>query len=147
VRSASAPRWTPPAPTARRSTDTKIGRLIREPDGRSPCAVGFELPTTTPPAERSIANDYSAAGVTTSLEESLARLGLRSVHTLRIHDPNDNDTGDGSDEIATAAGVRRPGDRSIYNSIYLTTVDPNEWPTCNLGVRCGRCGGAARGHA
>ena len=50
-------------------------------------------------------------------------------------------------KIATAAGVRRPGDRSIYHSIYLTTVDPNEWPTCNLGVRCGRCGGAARGHA
>ena len=27
---------------------------------------------------------------------------MDKVHTLRIHDPNDNDTRDGSDEIATA---------------------------------------------
>ena len=33
-------------------------------------------------------------------------MGIDSVHTLRIHDPNDNgDTPDGADEVAIAAGA------------------------------------------
>lgn len=64
---------------------TKIGRLVQgapEPGVRE--------------------NDYTAAGVDTSLKESLARLGVSSVHTLRVHDANDSDTqrDNGVDEVA-----------------------------------------------
>jgi aryl-alcohol dehydrogenase-like predicted oxidoreductase len=63
---------------------TKIGRLIRGPAGSD------------------IVNDYTATGADVSLAESLARLGVESVHTLRVHDANDSDTQrkDGVDEIA-----------------------------------------------
>ena len=35
-------------------------------------------------------NDYTSNGTKLSLQHSLNRLGLQSVDTLRIHDPNDN---------------------------------------------------------
>ncbi len=63
---------------------TKMGRLIRGPSGSD------------------IVNDYTAAGADLSLSESLARLGVDSIHTLRVHDANDSDTQrkDGVDEVA-----------------------------------------------
>lgn len=63
---------------------TKMGRLIRGPSGSD------------------IVNDYTAAGAEISLRESLGRLGVESVHTLRVHDANDSDTQrkDGVDEVA-----------------------------------------------
>lgn len=90
---------------------TKIGRLIRDAEGRR-MPPGWDQPGAAPLEERTILNDYSAEGVDTSLEESLERLGIASVHTLRVHDPNDNSekpgkgrSGDeGDDEVAISAG-------------------------------------------
>ena len=70
----------PAAATAK--VTTKIGRLIRGPDGE-PCAPDFEAPGSVPLEERKIVNDFTAAGVRTSLSESLGRLGVEKVHTLR----------------------------------------------------------------
>ena len=66
---------------------TKIGRLVQGPPH---------------PGVRE--NDYTAAGVDTSLAESLARLGASRVHTLRVHDANDSDTqrDHGVDEVAVS---------------------------------------------
>ena len=65
---------------------TKMGRLIRNADGTAPCAVGFEAAGAVPLEERTITNDYSAAGVDTSLAESLERMTADGVvsHTIRV---------------------------------------------------------------
>lgn len=72
---------------------TKVGRLFMEPDD-SPALFHFEAkgrPTLTEVVRRRrCVNDYSGAGAARSLAESLDRLRLKAVHTLRIHDPNDN---------------------------------------------------------
>ncbi|CAK0896057.1 unnamed protein product, partial [Prorocentrum cordatum] len=53
--------------------------------------------------ERVVRNDFTSRGAAQSMSESLARMGLSSVHGLRIHDPNDNSNYDGSvDEVAIA---------------------------------------------
>ena len=90
---------------------TKVGRLIRDAEGQR-MRPGWDQPGATPLEDRTITNDYSAAGVDASLEESLERLGVEAVHTLRVHDPNDNsdkpgkgrDGDEGDDEVAIAAG-------------------------------------------
>ena len=69
---------------------TKAGRLFREPDGTTPCLAGFDAPGRAKLSDRVCQNDYSAAGVASSLAESLDRMGLGGVHGLRMHDPNDN---------------------------------------------------------
>ena len=66
----------PAAATAQ--VTTKIRRLIRCPDGE-PCAPDFEAPGSVPLEERKIVNDFTAAGVRTSLSESLGRLGVEKV--------------------------------------------------------------------
>jgi aryl-alcohol dehydrogenase-like predicted oxidoreductase len=85
---------------------TKTGRLVREPADGQPCPPGFEEDGATPLDERVVLNDYSGKGVMLSLAESLGRMGLsdmRSIHTLRVHDPNDNGQSDGMDEVNIAA--------------------------------------------
>jgi aryl-alcohol dehydrogenase-like predicted oxidoreductase len=47
--------------------------------------------------------DFSAAGGRMSVDESLARLGLDSVAGLRVHDPDDTDTG--IDECLAPDGI------------------------------------------
>ena len=94
---------------------TKIGRLIREPESLhgKPCPPGFEEPTATPLEERVIVNDYTGNGVCASLGETIARMNmssLQAVHTLRVHDPNDNDCNPaGNDEVSIAALPRGVG--------------------------------------
>ena len=68
---------------------TKTGRLFKEADG-TPALVGFADAGRPPIMTRVCVNDYSAAGVDISLENSLNRMGLPAVYGLRIHDPNDN---------------------------------------------------------
>jgi aryl-alcohol dehydrogenase-like predicted oxidoreductase len=68
---------------------TKAGRLFREADG-TPAGAGFDAPDRPSITTRVCSNDFTAAGCRTSLAESLARLGMPRIHTLRIHDPNDN---------------------------------------------------------
>eukprot|EP00315_Gephyrocapsa_oceanica_P010603 CAMPEP_0185286098 /NCGR_PEP_ID=MMETSP1363-20130426/2077_1 /TAXON_ID=38817 /ORGANISM="Gephyrocapsa oceanica, Strain RCC1303" /LENGTH=609 /DNA_ID=CAMNT_0027881895 /DNA_START=97 /DNA_END=1926 /DNA_ORIENTATION=+ len=86
---------------------TKAGRLYTEADGREATSpFGGDLHALR---ARVCTNDYSAAGARRSLAASLARLGVPRVHTLRIHDPNDNSNnrrGDPhfADEVAEALG-------------------------------------------
>jgi D-threo-aldose 1-dehydrogenase len=68
---------------------TKVGRLLWEHDG-APALAGFDQEGRPPLQSRICRNDYSAHGARLSLQHSLDRLGLDAVHTLRIHDPNDN---------------------------------------------------------
>lgn len=64
---------------------TKVGRLLRVPDG---AAVEDEHYKGTP-RERPVF-DFSYDGVMRSVEESLARLGLDRIDVLLVHDPDDH---------------------------------------------------------
>ncbi len=65
---------------------TKVGRLIRpNPGGTGEDTEGFAVPAT----ERRLL-DYSEAGVLTSVEESLERLGLDRIDIAFIHDPDEH---------------------------------------------------------
>jgi len=94
---------------------TKAGRMVYEPDGKTPCISSFEAPGGSKYNDRIIRNDFSAEGATASLSQSLSRMGLETVYGLRIHDPNDNSNYDGSvDEVSIAlkhdgmlAGLRK----------------------------------------
>ncbi|GAA0481570.1 oxidoreductase [Paractinoplanes deccanensis] len=60
---------------------TKVGRLLR-PGGGNPQDIWAQDTGVTP------VFDFSAGGVLTSYEESLARLGLDRVDILHVHDPD-----------------------------------------------------------
>lgn len=98
----------PPALDGVRVT-TKVGRLVRTPDGEVP-AVPFDAQNEPPLASRRFVNNYTAGGARLSFRESAARLGVHAVHGLRVHDPNDNslnrrgDPGGWVDEVAMALG-------------------------------------------
>jgi len=64
------------------TVSTKVGRLLRPGTGAT---EGFPGAT-----ELVRVRDYSAAGVYTSLAESLERTGLARFDTLFIHDPDDH---------------------------------------------------------
>lgn len=64
---------------------TKVGRLLRAPDGN---ATEDEHYKGTP-RERPVF-DFSHDGVMRSVEESLARLGRDRVDVLLVHDPDDH---------------------------------------------------------
>jgi aryl-alcohol dehydrogenase-like predicted oxidoreductase len=76
-------------PARAANVTTKIGRLVRSAEGGVP-AVPFDGVGQPALASRRFANDYTANGAETSLQESLGRLGLQRVYGLRVHDPNDN---------------------------------------------------------
>ena len=64
---------------------TKVGRLLRTPDG----AAAEDEHYKGTPRERPVF-DFSHDGVMRSVEESLARLGLDRVDVLLVHDPDDH---------------------------------------------------------
>lgn len=64
---------------------TKVGRLLRAPDG----AAAEDEHYKGTPRERPVF-DFSHDGVMRSVEESLARLGLDRVDVLLVHDPDDH---------------------------------------------------------
>ena len=68
---------------------TKVGRLLEParpaPDGQASDTEGFAVP-----ARYVRRFDFSADGVTRSLEASLGRLGLDRVDIALIHDPDDH---------------------------------------------------------
>ncbi len=66
---------------------TKVGRLlVPDPAGASGRdAEGFDVPTTW----RRV-RDYSRDGVLRSLDDSRARLGLRDIDIVFVHDPDDH---------------------------------------------------------
>jgi len=76
---------------------TKVGRIIRPADRVPPGADidhqaldGRDDAYYADVGDRRVIFDYSAEGVTRSLEESLARLGLDRVDLVYIHDPDDH---------------------------------------------------------
>ncbi|WP_439681140.1 aldo/keto reductase [Embleya sp. MST-111070] len=75
-------------PRERYTLATKVGRLLRPRSGppEDDLANGFAVPATH---ER--VWDFSARGVRTSVEESLARLGLDRVDIVYLHDPDDHE--------------------------------------------------------
>src|SRR4051794_40647105 len=64
---------------------TKVGRLLRAPDG----AAAEDDYYKSGQRERPVF-DFSHDGVMRSVEESLARLGLDRVDVLLVHDPDDH---------------------------------------------------------
>lgn len=64
---------------------TKVGRLLRAPDG----ATAEDEHYKGTPRERPVF-DFSHDGVMRSVEESLERLGLDRVDVLLVHDPDDH---------------------------------------------------------
>ncbi|MFG1994900.1 aldo/keto reductase [Actinoplanes sp. NPDC048988] len=62
---------------------TKVGRLLR-PGGGEDQGIWAEAADVSP------VFDFSASGVVTSYEESLARLGLDSADIVHLHDPDDH---------------------------------------------------------
>ncbi|MFI1092500.1 aldo/keto reductase [Streptomyces sp. NPDC020917] len=72
-------------PRAEFVVSTKVGRLLRprSDTSGSDIANGFAVPATH---ERIW--DFSAAGVRTSIEESLTRLGLDRIDVVYLHDPD-----------------------------------------------------------
>ena len=64
---------------------TKVGRLLRAPDG----AAGEDDHYKSGQRERPVF-DFSHDGVMRSVEESLLRLGLDRVDVLLVHDPDDH---------------------------------------------------------
>ena len=76
---------------------TKVGRIVRPADRVPPGADidhqaldGRDDAYYEDVGDRRVVFDYSADGVTRSLEESLARLGLDRVDLVYIHDPDDH---------------------------------------------------------
>ncbi len=68
---------------------TKVGRLLRpNPEGAG--SLDTEHDFCVPATLRRVW-DFSAAGILTSLEESLERLGLDRVDILYLHDPEKHD--------------------------------------------------------
>ncbi|RXT37564.1 aldo/keto reductase [Bradyrhizobium betae] len=64
---------------------TKVGRLLRAPDG----AAAEDEHYKGAPRERPVF-DFTYDGVMRSVEESLVRLGLDRVDVLLVHDPDDH---------------------------------------------------------
>lgn len=78
---------------------TKVGKYIRWRRGAKISGpIVPWAPHTVPPEDRVVIPDYSKAGAAQSLKESLERMGLKSCHTLRLHDP---DSIEGAIEQAT----------------------------------------------
>ncbi len=77
---------------------TKVGRLIRpNPDGEGTLDLDNDFHV---PADSKRVWDFSAAGIRTSLEESLERMGLDRVDILYLHDPERHDL-----ELGLAEGI------------------------------------------
>ncbi|MDQ1021470.1 aldo/keto reductase [Streptomyces afghaniensis] len=69
------------------TVSTKVGRLLRPtPPAGDDSANGFAVPAT----HRRVW-DFSAQGVRSSIEESLARLALDRVDIVYLHDPDDHE--------------------------------------------------------
>ncbi len=80
-------------PRASYAISTKVGRLLRVPEG----APAEDEHYKGTPRERPVF-DFSHDGVMRSVEESLRRLGLDRVDVLLVHDPDDH-----YDEAVTGA--------------------------------------------
>lgn len=116
---------------------TKAGRLVRQPDGETPCPASFEEHGTKSLFSRSWKNDYTDEGANTSLKESLARMRLPSIYGLRIHDPNDNSSRDPSvDEVAIALGSTGSPNGMIAEMRQMR--ERGEIEHVSLGMNCNR---------
>jgi len=84
---------------------TKVGRLLRPlRDGECADAEGF---VDTPPRVREW--DFSAAGIRSSLEASLDRLGLDRIDVAMLHDPDEHERDVYESGYAALARLRAEG--------------------------------------
>lgn len=113
---------------------TKAGRLVRQPDAKTPCPASFEEQGVDSLFSRCWTNDYTDVGAKTSLKESLGRMRLPSVFGLRIHDPNDNSSRDPAvDEVGIALGA---SDGMIAEMRRMR--ERREIQHVSLGMNCNR---------
>lgn len=97
---------------------TKVGRLVRPAPGASGMDdAGFVVPATS-----TRVLDYTAAGVRTSLEESLERLGLDRVDILYVHDPEAFGTEAALETALPALAELR--DAGVVSRIGIGSMDP-----------------------
>ncbi|WP_377272921.1 aldo/keto reductase [Peterkaempfera sp. SMS 1(5)a] len=75
-------------PRAEYAVSTKAGRLLRpvDPPHGTDLDNGFAVP-----ADHRRVWDFSAAGVRSSIEQSLTRLGLDRIDIVYLHDPDDHE--------------------------------------------------------
>ena len=86
---------------------TKVGKVVRRllsnrgisTEGPQPWAAD-----AIPLGDRVLVGDYSKAGAKKAYEESLARMGIRRCHTLRLHDP-DSMEGAADQAVAPDTGI------------------------------------------
>jgi aryl-alcohol dehydrogenase-like predicted oxidoreductase len=117
---------------------TKAGRLFREADGSS-AGAGFDAPDRPSIQTRVCSNDYTAAGCRTSLAESLIRLGMPRIHTLRIHDPNDNSLNRrGMDSFVDEVAIANGPDGMIGEMINMRSQGLVD--SIGLGMNCNQEG-------
>ena len=108
---------------------TKAGKLVRRLCGnRQVALLGPQpwAPWAVPVGERCLLPDFSAAGAKKSYTESCERMGVSSVHTLRIHDPD---------------SIEGAWDQAVGN--YAHT----QWVACwgRSNFTCCLCGGNSAG--
>lgn len=99
---------------------TKVGRLLRpNPDwaGEQDLAHDFAVP-----ANLRRVWDLSAAGIRTSLEESLERLGLDRVDVLFLHDPEQHDLEQATGEALPALAELR--DAGVVRAVGVGSMVP-----------------------
>ncbi|GAA3678299.1 aldo/keto reductase [Nonomuraea antimicrobica] len=98
---------------------TKVGRLLRpKASGGERDDQGFDVP-----GDLERVWDFSGDGVRTSLDESLARLGLPAVHVALIHDPDEHVDQAISEAYPALAELRAEG------RVHAIGVGMNQWQT------------------
>lgn len=102
---------------------TKVGRLLvpnPAPSG-SDQAADFDVPD-----DLTRVRDYSAAGVRTSLEQSLERLGLDRIDIALVHDPDDHLQQAAEETIPALCALR---DAGLIGGVGvgMNHVEPLRW--------------------
>ncbi|MBI4932969.1 MAG: aldo/keto reductase [Actinobacteria bacterium] len=82
---------------------SKVGRLLRHPDGARPSTIFRDVPEVDP------VFDFSRDGVLRSLEESLQRLRTDRLDVVHVHDPDDHEAEAMTSAFPTLIELREQG--------------------------------------
>jgi D-threo-aldose 1-dehydrogenase len=97
---------------------TKVGRLLRpNPGWRDRDPDLFDVP-----GDLTRVWDFTAAGVRTSLSESLDRMGLDRVHTLYLHDPEKSPDAESAIDTGLVA-LRELRDEWVVTRVGVGSMD------------------------